>query len=334
MSKPVLIAAALLAAAACLPLAAGHAAAGPASGELVVYTSTPAKAMADLVAAFNTAEPDVAVSVFRSGTTEVMAKLAAEFAAGAPEPDVLLIADSVTMAGLKADDRLAAWPDAPVDGLPPASHDPDRTWFGTKIIATGIVWNTAAGVPAPTGWQDLAGPAAAGRVVMPSPLYSGAATIHVGTLSADDALGWPYFEALKANGASAVQGNGAVLDAVATGRAAYGVIVDFMAFNAAAKGSPVAFVYPADGATAVTEPVAVLKTARNPEAARAFVGWLLSDAGQRFAVAQGYMPLRADAGSPPGRPAADAVAIRTVSPEQLARTGDETRRRFSALFGG
>ncbi|MEN3163140.1 ABC transporter substrate-binding protein [Tistrella mobilis] len=327
MKTPTLLLAAALAAATLMP-----AAADAAQGRLVVYTSTPNKAMADLIAAFNKAEPEVTVEFFRSGTTEVLAKLDAEFAAGSPEPDLLLIADSVAMAGLKARDRLAAWPDAPVEGLPATSYDQDRTWFGTKIIATGIAWNTAAGLPAPTGWADLAAPAAKDRVVMPSPLYSGAATIHVGTVTATQGLGWSYMEALKANGATALQGNGAVLDAVATGRAAYGVLVDFMAFNAAAKGSPVGFVYPAEGATAVTEPVAILKTARNVDAARAFVAWLLSETGQRFAVAQGYMPLRPEAGAPPGRPA--TVRLLEIAPDALAATGEETRRRFAALFGG
>jgi iron(III) transport system substrate-binding protein len=45
----------------------------------------------------------VEVDVFRSGTTEVMGKLAAEFAAGAPKADVLLLADAATMEALKKD---------------------------------------------------------------------------------------------------------------------------------------------------------------------------------------------------------------------------------------
>ena len=93
MKTPTLLLAAALAAATLMP-----AAADAAQGRLVVYTSTPNKAMADLIAAFNKAEPEVTVEFFRSGTTEVMAKLDAEFAAGSPEPDLLLIADSVAMA--------------------------------------------------------------------------------------------------------------------------------------------------------------------------------------------------------------------------------------------
>ena len=96
-------------------LAAGAAHAQSPSGKLVLYTSQPERDAAQTVAAFRKAYPNVEVDVFRSGTTEVMGKLAAEFAAGAPRPDVLLLADAATMEALKKDGRLLAYPQAKVD---------------------------------------------------------------------------------------------------------------------------------------------------------------------------------------------------------------------------
>ena len=55
-----------------------------APGSLMIYTSTPNEAMTALVAEFNKAHPEVKVEFFRSGTTEVLNKLQAEFAAGTP----------------------------------------------------------------------------------------------------------------------------------------------------------------------------------------------------------------------------------------------------------
>src|SRR5688572_22253373 len=112
-----------LAAFAALGLTAG--AAEAASGTLTVYTSTPDKAMTDLIAAFNQAEPGVKVDFFRSGTTEVVNKLQAEFTAGAPQPDVLFIADATIMELLKADGRLMPYAEAPVQGLPSDFYDAD-----------------------------------------------------------------------------------------------------------------------------------------------------------------------------------------------------------------
>src|SRR5689334_17491780 len=68
-----------------------------AKGKLVLYTSQPERDASQTVAAFRRAQPNVEVEIFRSGTTEVMGKLAAEFAAGQPKPDVLLIADAASM---------------------------------------------------------------------------------------------------------------------------------------------------------------------------------------------------------------------------------------------
>ena len=121
----------LLAAALALGLSSG--AAEAASGTLMIYTSTPDKAMNDLIANFNKVEPDVKVQFFRSGTTEVVNKLQAEFTAGAPQPDVLFIADATVMEQMKADDRLMAYTDAPVAGLPSSFYDSDKTYRGRQF---------------------------------------------------------------------------------------------------------------------------------------------------------------------------------------------------------
>jgi hypothetical protein len=96
-------------------LGAGSAAAQAPGGKLVLYTSQPERDAAQTVAAFKKAQPGVEVDVFRSGTTEVMGKLAAEFAAGAPRADVLLLADAATMEALKKDGRLLAYREAKID---------------------------------------------------------------------------------------------------------------------------------------------------------------------------------------------------------------------------
>jgi ABC-type Fe3+ transport system, periplasmic component len=113
-------------------------------GKLVLYTSQPERDATQTTTAFKQAYPGVEVEVFRSGTTEVMGKLAAEFAAGAPKADVLLIADAASMEALKKDGRLLAYPEAKVAGLAAGTYDADHTYFGSKLITTGIAVNTAA----------------------------------------------------------------------------------------------------------------------------------------------------------------------------------------------
>jgi len=313
-------------------LAFGSALAQAPSGKLVLYNSQPERDAAQTVAAFRKAYPNVEVDVFRSGTTEVMSKLSAEFAAGAPKPDVLLLADAATMETLKRDGRLLAYPQAKVDGIEPGVIDADRTYFGSKLITTGIVVNTAA-AQRPTSWADLAKPEYKGQISMPSPLYSGAAAIMLGTMTARPDLGWGFFEKLKALGAAPVRGNGAVLTAVASGEKSYGVLVDFMAFNAKKKGSPVDFVFPAEGLPAVTEPVAILKTASNPAAARAFVDFILSDDGQKLASSMGYIPARASVGMPSWYPEGAKIHLMPTDIAKVSQSNAANLKRFSELFG-
>lgn len=311
---------------------AGHSRAQAPSGKLVLYTSQPDRDAQQTVNGFRAAHPGVEVEIFRSGTTEVMAKLAAEIAGGQPRPDVLLIADAVSMELLKAQNRLERHETRLVDGLSPTSFDPDFTYFGSKLITTGIIYNKAAKFQ-PTSWADLARPELKGQISMASPLYSGAAAIKLGAVAARPDLGWKFIEALKANEASAVRGNGAVLRAVATGEKAYGIIVDFMAYNAKAQGSPVEFVFPREGVTAVTEPVAMLRTASNKPAARAFIDYILSEGGQKLALSQGYLPARGSVGQPAWLPQGAEVKIMEFDMKKLMATTEADKKRFADLFG-
>jgi len=307
---------------------------GAPSGRLMVYTSQPSDQMAKVVEAFRKAYPDVRVELFRSGTTEVMSKLQAELAAGRPQADVVLIADAVAMTQLKNDDRLLSYPDVPAGKVPTALIDPDRTYFGTKLITTGIVINTNLVKTAPKSWKDLLPAAAAGKTILAHPLYSGAAVIHIGTMAQQSEFGWRYLEMLAKSGAIAARGNGAVIEAVARGEKAYGVIIEYMAFNAKAKGSPVDFVFPEEGVSAITQPVAILKASRNVEAAKVFVAWQLSVEAQLQSVAQGYFPIFPDIVPPKGYPPVSSLKIMPSDFDAMLANDESNKRRFTELFGG
>lgn len=303
------------------------------AAKLVLYTSQPDRDAQQTVEGFRKKHPEVDVEIFRSGTTEIMNKLMAEIAAGQPRADVLLIADALSMERLKAAGQLQPYPDADVRAFPPDAYDTQKTYFGTKLITTGIVVNKSAPMT-PKTWGDLLRPEAKGQVVLASPLYSGAAAIHMGAIGANPALGADYYDKLAANGAVALRGNGAVLSAVAGGQKMYGVLVEFMALNAKAKGSPVDFVFPVEGVSIVTEPTAILRGAKNIAAARAFVDFVLSKEGQQLAALQGYLPARKDVASPPGFPDASKIRILPVDTADLLRRDEANKKKFAAMFGG
>ncbi len=303
-----------------------------AAEKLVLYTSQPNKDAQQTVDAFMAKHPGIEVDWVRDGTTKMMAKLRAEIAAGNPKPDLLLIADMVTMEGLKREGRLTEHPDADVSAYDPATYDPDKTYFSTKLITTGIVYNTKSTVK-PSSWADLAKPELKGLVAMPSPLTSGAATIHMATLTENTDLGWTYYEALFENAVRPKGGNGGTFKSVAGGEKMVGVVVDFLPIREKMKGSPVEFVFPAEGVSAVTEPVAILSTAKNPEAAKKFVDFLLSVDGQKLAASQGYLPAHPDVTPPDGFPPRDQIKLMAFDAGKALDMAEANKKKFVDIFG-
>ncbi len=301
-------------------------------GTLTLYTSQPNDDAQKTIDAFMAKYPDVDVTFVRDGTTKIMAKLQAELEAGASPADVLLIADSVTMEGMARDGRLMAYPEADLSAYDPAIQDPERMWFPTKLITTGIVYNTSAPMK-PASWTDLLKEEAKGQVAMPSPLTSGAALIHTQAMVGNLEQGWDYYEKLAANGAQASGGNGGVLQAVAGGEKLYGMVVEFLPIREKAKGAPVEFVFPEEGVSAISEPVAILANTKNPEAAKAFVDFLISPDGQEMAASQGYMPAHPDVTPPEGFPPLSQIRIMPLDPAEALSTAEADKEKFADIFG-
>lgn len=299
---------------------------------LTVYTSQPQQDAQRTVDAFMAAHPNIRVEWVRDGTTQLMARLRAEFAAGNPRPDVLLIADSVTMESLKAENRLLAYPEANVEGYPAGVHDPQRFWFGTKLITTGIVVNRAAPFR-PTSWADLLRPELRGQIVMPSPAVSGAAMVDIAAKAQAPGLGWDYFRRLAQNRVRPTGGNGDVTRQVAGGERLYGIIVDFLPLREQARGVPVDFVFPREGVSAISEPVAILRSARNVEAAKRFVDFLISRPGQELASAMGYMPAMTGIAPPATFGGVTSVNLLPFDAAAALRDDATIRRQIREIFG-
>ncbi len=117
------------------------------------------------------------------------------------------IADEVAVTRLALAGRLPARPKARV-ARPARFSDSQVRWFATEVITIGIVYNTNLVRQRPQSRNDPLRPDAEGRVIMPSPLCSGAVVIHVGTLAEQPGFGWAYFEKLAAAGTASARSAG------------------------------------------------------------------------------------------------------------------------------
>ena len=301
-------------------------------GTLHFYTSQPDADAAKLVEAFQAKYPDVKVDTFRSGTEEVISKIKAEKMAGKIQADVLLVADAVTFESLKEEDMLQAYETEEAAEIPSELVDPDHTYFGTKVMATGLVVNTEHVKEMPTSWNVLTSKDAKGKIIMPSPLYSGAAAYNLGVFTRQDTFGWDFYKNIAANDVTVTKGNGDVLKGVAGGEEDYGMIVDYLVTRAKSEGSPVELIYPEEGVPVITEPIGIMKDTQNVEAAKAFVDFVLSEEGQRLAAELGYTPIRKGVEAPEGLKTIDEIKVISADVQDLYKTRDEDKKEFEAVI--
>ncbi|MBK0089539.1 ABC transporter substrate-binding protein [Erwinia sp. S59] len=303
------------------------------SGKLVIYTSQAPEIAQQTVDAFKAAYPKVEVEWTRNGTTQLMNVLQTEMMSGGAKPDVLLIADAINLGALKNQNQLYSYNDAPLSHINPSFYDKDKTFFGTKIIATVIAYNTQHAQPIDS-WNALAVEANKGQIAMPSPLYSGAALYKLHTDINTPTIGWNFYKELAAIGVAPQGGNGPALKAVASGLDKYGIITDADVILAKKKGSPVDLVYPKEGVSYVTEPVAIMKSVHNLPAAKAFVNFMLSEQGQKLVVEQGNRPVDDRVSAPAGFTPINKIKLLTPDVAKAIKEDATVRDQFTAMFGG
>jgi phosphoglycerate transport regulatory protein PgtC len=166
-------------------------------------------------------------------------------------------------------------------------NDPDGMFFGFAASGYGIMWNErytrANRLPDPKEWSDLGRPAYHDHVMITAPSRSGTTHLTVETILQGEGWdkGWATLKAMSGNMRSVTDRSFGVPDAVNSGQVGLGVVIDFFAFSARAANFPVKFVYPSVS-TVVPANVGIIANAPNQAGARAFVDFLLSDAGQEL----------------------------------------------------
>ncbi|MFC0273979.1 ABC transporter substrate-binding protein [Metabacillus herbersteinensis] len=297
-------------------------------GTLNFYTSQPDADAAKLVEGFQEEYPEVKVETFRSGTEEVISKINAEQLAGDIQADVLLVADAVTFESLKEEDLLLSYKSPEASEIPTELIDSDGTYYGTKVMATALAVNTENVAEMPTSWNALISEEAIGKIIMPSPLYSGAAAYNLGVLTRQDDFGWDFYEKISSNEVTVTKGNGDVLKGVASGEKDFGMVVDFIVARAKAEGSPVELVYPEEGVPVITEPIGIMKVTQNEAAAKAFVDFVLSEEGQKLAVELGYTPIRSGVEAPEGLKTIDEMKVISSDIQELYKSREDDKKQF------
>ncbi|MCG6965980.1 MAG: extracellular solute-binding protein [Chromatiaceae bacterium] len=166
-------------------------------------------------------------------------------------------------------------------------NDPDRYFFGFAASGYGIMYNTrylkAKKLPVPKEWDDLKKPVYFGHVGMSAPSRSGTTHLTVEAILQGEGWdkGWATMKEMAGNFKTITERSFGVPDGVNSGEFGLGIVIDFFGFSSKASGFPVEFVYPTITAL-VPANVGIVKNAPHPEAAGAFIDFLLSDEGQEL----------------------------------------------------
>ncbi|RRD60380.1 ABC transporter substrate-binding protein [Leucobacter sp. OH1287] len=302
------------------------------SSELTLYTSEPQEKIDALLEEFHTLHPEVKVTVFRAGTGDLTARIAAEQKTGEIGADLLLAADAATFERYAAEDLLLAYESPESKEILPELVDPEHMYVGTRLIPTVIAVNTDAINDAPKSWQDLTDPKYENLIAMPNPDVSGAAAYNAAVWLNESELGEDWLTELAANKPLIAESNGPVSQAVANGSNPVGIVVDSLVRDLAAAGSPIKAVYPEEGVPYITQPVGIFAHTKEPDAAKLLVDFLLSKAGQEIAVSQSYLPIRTDVDSPAGAPKLEDLKLFSPDLKRIQDTQADAVKLFNELF--
>jgi iron(III) transport system substrate-binding protein len=304
---------------------------GAPEGKIALYTSVPQPIADKIQADFTAKYPAINLVIFRAGTSAVVAKLMTEKAAGSIMADLIWVAEPSTYEDFKDQDLLLKFTPEEAQAVPAQMKDPDGYYYAGRLMNMIIGYH--AGIPSPPkGWKDLLNPAFKGKAGFPTPLNSGAAEATVRSLA--DIYGWKFFEEFKANGGKQVKNNSSARDMLSTGELSVGVLLDYMVRGAKKKGSPIDYIWPEDGAVFIPSPIGILKSSKNPDAAVAFVNYLISKEGQQTLVKKGnFYPVRADVKSPANAPGLDTIKTLPTNWKSVRENRQETKDKWSALFG-
>jgi iron(III) transport system substrate-binding protein len=255
--------------------------------------------------------PAVEPRWFQAGSEKVAQRVEAEWAAGGTPACLLLTSDPFWYARLEQQGRLARHLAPDVLRIDRALVDDDGTWATARLsLAVLAVHASIPEAERPTTFRELADPRWRDRSTCPDPLASGTAFTWLAFVVRDH--GWPWVEALRANGLVAAGGNSAVLTRVETGERPVGVVLLENLLTAEPPG--IVAVYPSDGAVLVPGPIAMTADCRNPAAAAAIYDLVLSPDGQRIVVAGDMYAAVAGVAPPDGARALGDIAVRPWTP--------------------
>jgi ABC-type Fe3+ transport system substrate-binding protein len=266
-------------------------------GEVVFYTTQIVdQILRPLIKVFATIAPGVQVKYVRADGLGLVVRMTNEARAGRVQADMWCMVDGVQAllrGGLTTEFEVAS-----AKGLPAGLVDPNKRWIALNTGVRSAAYNTQLIPPeqAPRNYQDLLDPRFKGKIVWNPKSMTGAwGFISTVIKGMGDEPGMTYLRALaKQDVVPLPIAIRAVLDRVIAGEYAIGLEMNNThAAISAAQGAPVKWV-PLNPVSETLQVAGVAKGGQHPNAARLFIDFMTSKAGQEIFRDNDYVPMHPD----------------------------------------
>lgn len=299
-------------------------------GKIVYYTADFTEPEQVIIKEFNRRFPFVRVEMVRAPGGQLITRIRTEAAANKLLADVVNHSDRGLMLGIADLFQDYAPPNAKAyrDDVQVAPQLWPKTTLGWSIA-----YNTELEKNPPKTWMDLCkpeyGPKKIGQVIAPS-----GGTTWTRIMFERQTFGEDYW-AKQAKTQPILYPSGAPCsDALVRGECSIGVLLYNIAYIKKKDGAPVDIIFPSDGVPLNYYAAGVTKASANPNAAKLFLNWCMSDEGQAFHIKElGYLSaLKSAPFNPPGY---DPKIIKAWSPDfgQYQKLRDGWVEEWNKTYG-
>ena len=306
-------------------------------GVLALATSVSAAGFPRFMDAFRAKYPflDVSRGYYSAPTGRVLARVSAELGSGSLTFDVLHVANLAPYLTMARAGQLLPYRSPELAAYPDDAHGGDL-WTAARVIGVIMAYNRNVLAPdrAPKAWPDILKGEFKGRKLIIQDSAAGTAFNQMYLL--ERLHGVEFMKKWGAQQPVIVATSAQLIDMLVRGEALVGATVDhFRAFEPAAVKAGIVGIYPSDGMPLAIAPVAILKGAPHPNAARLFIDYTLSREGNTLLARDifGVYSSRKDVKPPEGQLPLEQT--KPLLPQDLAdyeKASASFPERFDSFF--
>jgi iron(III) transport system substrate-binding protein len=252
--------------------------------------------------AFEAKHPDVDVRWLDMGSQEILDRL--RFEKVNPQADVWFGGPTTIFQRGVAESLLVSYRPSWADRVAPAGIGPDDLYFPVYRTPAVIAYNSHAVSPAeaPRDWDDVLDPRWRDRILIRDPVASGTMRAIWGLIierslreTGDTAEGMRWLRRLDAQTKTYTL-SPAILDAKLAREEGVLTLWDLPdILISRSKGMPFGYVFPQSGTAVIDDAIGLVRGARHPEAAKAYIEFVGSEEGQLLAARGVFrLPARLD----------------------------------------